>query len=282
VKALLAITVTALCAVTVAIRASYCYGSDTELVIRCDKQTYLVMENIWIDVLLVNHGEDTVTVPIPSMESGGLGLRVWENGTFNRLQYGTSLEYPELPTRILVPGDTLYYQIDFSDTYPFSISSTRSDYIPLSGEIKVVSACASGDESDTLRFTIDKPAGKDIEPYNLLMKGLEHPLSDEACGYYAQVVERFPESVYAAKACQKLILDLNIRSPLGAEEKIIYYSRLIISHYTDKGDLMLALSNLKGYGHLDERMEVVEKLATSEYLRHRMIAKAVREGMIDY
>jgi hypothetical protein len=252
-------------------------AEETELIIQTKDQVYLAEESIWIDVLVINHSQNTVTVPIPSVESGGLALRVFENGEPNYRKFGKSISYFELPTHELAPGDTLYNQIDFSETFPISNVSSRENYVPLTGEIAVIAGCANGIRSDTLRFTIVEPTDTEKEASMLIDKGAEHFYSEAACSYYVQVIDMYPNSAYASKACQMLINDYILRDPLDAREKMLQYSRLILSDYLETGDILLALSVLKACGKSQEMQEVVNTLANSESLRHRMIAKAVRE-----
>jgi hypothetical protein len=181
------------------------FASDVELKLLCDKSTYLVAEPIWIDILVINHSPDTQAVPFASVPLDEVRFTVVNNGTDTLDYRGLILDAVEGMRFDLSPGDTLYGLFNFVEGYRYSRSRKPFYYKLLQGQVSITARYNRGMVSPTLLIDIVEPTGSEAEAFQLLQEGLKAQFSDKSRSRFEEILERFPNSVYADLALERLI-----------------------------------------------------------------------------
>jgi hypothetical protein len=244
-----------------------------EVTIHLDKDVYLVDEPIWLDVFVVNAGDEQVTVPPPSH---GAGFRlILINAEGDTLPYeGPIPLYVRMPIDTLSPGDSLYQCENllhaFGDRLPWLSAALTIE----PGAYRVSGHYAGDTRSNVLTFSVIEPDGEERQARKLLRDGLRHMFSrqeDQGIRELERFMEQYPNSVYAPRACLRLAGGYG-----GGEtnrEKYEAIVRRLLVQYPNSGFVRFALGH-----YADRRDEEVLALidsvkSVSNSLRFRMLAK---------
>ena len=246
-----------------------------DLVILCDKSTYLVGEPIWIDILLINKSGDSVKVYHPMPEGDYFRFNVVE-GSKDTLAYGgLSAGFGEHPNFMLAPDDTIYNVYDLSYAYGYSAKSTKRHGVPLTGDVEVSATHCGCYHSNTLNIRIDDVTDIEKEPYNLLRKILEMRAkrTTEAKQYSRELLETYPTSVYAEAACYHMI-----RLGQGSTD-LKQYVTLMLEQYSNSGYVVGSMMNyLSGLSQTERDAKLDSLQSLDVPFRLRMIARNFRRG----
>ncbi len=258
---------------------------NLELKLLCDKSEYLLEEPIWVDILLISHEVDTVMVNFPTPKYDHFRFIVVEEGR-DTVQYsGMMLEFGGhagmLPDLRLAPGDTVYFTYNLIHGYASSPRSTRHNRIPLHGKIEITGVFWNRYYSAQLNILISKPTGVEEEVYMLYREGQSHRMRERMFDRFQEILESYPNSVYAPVACRGLAAYYNIH--LHDSEKDREYSLRLLSDYPNSG---YALGGIGAYikGVEEEaRVAKFDSLQTADKpFRLRMIARNIQRNLPHY
>jgi hypothetical protein len=247
---------------------------DLELKLLHDKPVYLIGEPIWIDILVMNHGMDTVVVPYPGSSLGLQKFVVINNGIDTLPYRGGIATLMEIPEYSLPPGDTLYGLFNLLDGYRYSKSSSSFYKKLLQGEVTVSSYFYGLVTSNTISFTIVEPSGAESEAYTLLNEGSRYQYITMSKAKLEELLERFPNSVYGQLACVCL-------SGSHDPEQNRKYARMLIERFPQSGYIRSCLS----FGYLGEKKDpgwdarLDSLMLPDKPFRLRMYARGIRNGV---
>ena len=244
-----------------------------EVTIHLDKDVYLVDEPIWLDVFVINTGDEQVTVP-PSSHGAGFRL-ILINAEGDTLPYeGPTPLYVRMPIDTLNSGDSLYQCENllhaFGDRLPWLSAALTIE----PGAYRVSGHYARDTRSNVLTFSVIEADGEERQARKLLRDGLRHlfsPQEDKGIQELETFMEQYPHSVYAPRACLRLAGGYGGGEPnRGKYEATV---RRLLVHYPNSGFVRFALGH-----YADRREERVLALidsvkSVSKSLRFRMLAK---------
>jgi hypothetical protein len=180
--------------------------------INLSKEVYLEGEPIWLDCWLTNISEDT-------LRTWGLCLQCfWCPKLLLVDNKGDTLPYTGLHRDVIhlpgtIPGFILRPQENDYDCYDLvesfhQKSSLFSFYQTIldPGEYRVKAKCKAA-QSKELTFEVKPPAGEEAKAYQLLKDALNSVISrNDSLERQSlnQLLTRYPNSVYAPKACKHL------------------------------------------------------------------------------
>lgn len=257
-------------------------NGDVEISIRCDKELYLVDEPLWVDILVTNVGDTSVSVPIPKTDFGTLSFLVIANGTDTLAYCGGRSELLYVPTEELQPGDTLYALSDVASQYRYSFVKTPFGPNPVTGTI-AFNAWYSGLESNQLTVEIVEPHGDEESAWRLLLQAKrERPSAKIAAKKLEDLVSRYPNSVYAPTAYE--LLSAMYAGRLADRAKYLKYNALLVQNHPASGYNLLALSGyLRAHeGRTREEAKLDSVMAEDIPFRLRMIARNMKHGFRMY
>jgi hypothetical protein len=247
-------------------------AADLELKLLHDKPIYLIAEPIWIDILLINHGADTVVVPYPGPVLGLQKFVVVNNGTDTLPYIGDISTLTETPEHRLAPGDTLYGLFNLLDGYRYTKSGSVFFSRPLQGEVTVSSFYYNLVTSNTISLSIVEPLGVEKEAYTLLTEGTHHEYLVRSKDKLEELLARFPNSVYAPLACLCLTTSHD-------PEQNLKYGRVLWDRYQESGFASRGMRHYLGDSKGSERDAKLDSLISGDKpFRLKMIARSVRKG----
>lgn len=279
---------TVLLAALLQLAGSEICGGNIELKLLTDKTTYMIHEPIWIDILVMNCGSDTVNVPRADPQFDRFKFIVVQNGddTLRYLGDVTSTLGPP-PSHDLAPLDTLYGLFNLLRAYKYSKPVTHFSEVPLQGEISVSAYFHPGPVvSNKLDLTIDPISQEERGAYELLT---EHgwPVrpsaesSERLIDTLTDLLSRYPGSVYAPTACR--ILEGIYGVILGDPEKRTEYLQRMLEAYPNSGYVVGSIPVYLGDSRGAEREARLDSLMTKDKpFRLRMIARNWKLGIPIY
>ncbi|MFH1893659.1 MAG: hypothetical protein ABIK83_13365 [Candidatus Zixiibacteriota bacterium] len=254
---------------------------NLELKLLCDKSVYFLQEPIWIDILLINHEEDTVMVNLPFPEGDHFRFIVVEDGRDSLPYGGMTYDFGGrgvLPDYHLAPSDTVYSLYNLLEGYPISWKSPLDHEIPLNGHIYIRGVMSNTYHSAPLEIDIVEPTGDDASAYDIFKDAMEHRVGEYAIEKYKELLDTYPNSVYATSACRRLIANYRtvlLDSALAQEYALRILRDYPASGYTRNCILLFA-------GHPDEKgssSKVASLLTADHPFRLRMIARNWLRGI---
>jgi hypothetical protein len=241
--------------------------------LRCDKEIFLVQEPVWIDMILINNGADTVEAAVPSPATASVQFVVIQNGTDTLSYMGDAASYAYgLPSCDLPPGDTLYGLFNLLRGFEYSKSMTPLTPRPLQGAITVKAIYMNEVSSNTLALSIVEPTGEEATAYRLLREGLEEPFERESMKKLDSLLENYSRSVYAPLAAWELSGAWGVH--YHDSTNCARYTDLILSDYPWSGYVLSAVARYVGDTRGDRREARLSSLMTEDLpFRLRMIAR---------
>ena len=267
IRAVMAVMLLACASAGVSLASHPC--QTCEVTIHLDKDVYLVDEPIWLDIFVVNTGDEQVAVPPPSH---GAGFRlILINAEGDTLPYeGPTPLYVRTPIDTLNSGDSLYQCENLLHAF-----GDRSPWLTIGPGADRVSGHYAGDtRSNVLTFSVIEADGEERQARKLLRDGLRHlfsPQEDKGIQELETFMEQYPHSVYAPRACLRLAGGYGGGEP--NREKYEATVRRLLVQYPNSGFVRFALGH-----YADRRDEQVLALidsvkSVSNSLRFRMLAK---------
>jgi hypothetical protein len=249
---------------------------NLELKILCDKSTYLLDEPIWIDILLINHGEDSVDVQLLTPESGLEIFRfIVVDERMDTIPYsGMIIEFVQAggPTFRLAPGDTAYYVFNLIKAYKWSPRSTRHNEILVQGRIEVTAQFWTGYRSNTLYIEIVEPQGTEAEAHQLLMSTVGRRPDSTKVGPLQEIVNRFPNSVYIETAMYEM--NSEYCADVIGLENVHRYGLMLFKKFPGSGYSLYSVPYYLHEGKNPDRAAKLDSLMTADKpFRLRMIAR---------
>jgi hypothetical protein len=263
-------------AVAVASCSEIATAASLELKLLHDKPVYLIAEPIWIDILVINHGSDTVSVPYPGPTLDLQKFVVVNNGVDTLPYRGDILSLTEIPKYSLAPGDTLYGLFNLLDGYRHAKSSNVFYSKPLLGEVTVLSFYYNLVTSNTISFTIAEPSGAERQAYDLLTEGTHHEYLVRSKAKLEELIEHFPNSVYAPLACLCFTTS-------DDPEQNVKYGLMLLDIYPESGYAESGFPHFVGDCKGSERDAKLDSLmAADKPFRLRMLARSWKRNMAIY
>ena len=101
--------------------------------------------------------------------------------------------------------------------------------------------------------------------------------------YLTELLQRYPESVYAPTACSILMCNYDFNESITKEEEqegVLKYANYIIDHYPESGRLLSALASFAKFNKMSLRKNIVQSLLRdSSNFRTRMIARNIARNI---
>lgn len=245
-----------------------------EFKIELSKKNYLLGENIWLDVTITNISPDTqISAAIIAEKGPGFTFVVrdslGESVDFTGY-YSSAVYHPDV--YLIEPGRELYRCFNLSWLYRSMAENPGSYSIKGIIDLPFESDCYFDDLlSNKLSFNIIEPAGECQEAYELSTTALEYDnRSDSAKLYHQALLDRYPETVYAAKSFHDLrrseIVHINSRYgepfDLVSYANLIKYANVILFPYPNSGNSEFRLRWIL------LRMQQYEKSIVDNFLRN--------------
>ena|GEM_PF-4748469 len=259
-------------------------SKDIELELIIDKTSYMIHEPIWIDILVLNHGDDTVNVPLPNPEFDRFHFTVVQNGIDTLPYMGNITDLlGSPPSHDLVRGDTLYGLFNLLEAYRCSKAATHLHRIPLQGEITVSACFYPGPVvSNTLNLTVAPASEDETGAYELFTDhGWPVLPGPESIDRLTELINRYPNSVYAPRACR--ILQGTYGVFLHDVDMRVKYLNKVLDKYPNSGYVGRSISIYLDDSEGAEREAKLDSLMTDDKpFRLRMIAKKRKLGRSFY
>ncbi|MBU1469976.1 MAG: outer membrane protein assembly factor BamD [candidate division Zixibacteria bacterium] len=254
---------------------------NLELKLLCDKTTYFLEEPIWIDILLINHEEDTVMVNLPFPEGDHFRFIVVEDGRDSLPYCGMTYDFGDrgvLPDYHLAPSDTVYSLFNLLEGYPISWKSPLDHEIPLNGHIYIRGVMSNTYYSEPLEIDIVEPTGDEVSAYEIWKDAMEYRIGEFAIQKYKELLNTYPGSVYAASACRRLIANYRTISLDSAQVRV--YALRILRDYPASGYARNSILPYAGHPDKEGSSSKVASLLTADHpFRLRMIARSWLRGI---
>jgi len=257
------------------------YARDLELKLLFDKDTYLIGEPIWIDILVINHGDSTLSLLIPEPLFCGISFTVVNNGKDTLRYIGDHAESLGSDNYESEPGDTLYALYNLLDGYPLSNSPSPLIQKPLQGDVEINARYWGVSTSETKRISIISPEGDEKAAYSLLAARGEGFLHRAPVKNLEAIVQNYPRSVYAALAADLLSGAYGITYNDSTRHK--YYAMLILEEYPNSGYVKSGVGKYIGRHDDPNRGARIDSLLMpGNSFRVRMLARNKKLGRLDF
>lgn len=224
------------------------HGGSLALHLDLPKHSYVMCENVWLHVYVVNLSNEYQSVPTPDMSALSaldryLQLQVLRNDSLSmpkQIHISSSRRSDQSPKGIVIPpGDTLVYGINLTDIFGIGEPYASLPIHLPDGEYLVVCSLQDETESKEVAFSVCKPGELDERiamEYFSIMK--HSKTSDQALRSYADLLQRHPDHELAPRICSKII-GRALRD--NASEYVDEYCEIMIERYYSSGDIQRAL-----------------------------------------
>lgn len=258
------------------------------LQIKCDKTKYLTGETIWIDILLINDGNDTVDVWYPKLANETTDVAGLCDGKDSIVTGSASWIDPgNDAVQTLAPGDTAYNIVDLDPHfyYPIDTNIDWRTFIepPVVGWIDLQAIYMQKYKSNVLHFEILKPDSSDTTLCRLLSHQRRNIVTSVRIAALKQILYLYPGTDLAADACGKLMHAYNgygHSDPRFDADSVAEYASMILCQFPSSGHAYRALvAKLWGIGK-EERNVRLNNLGKSDIpWRLHMIIKEMKTAI---
>lgn len=225
-------------------------GTLWEFKLSLDKETYLLEEDIWLDIYITNISDDTLKSAGVIKQKGGGFLFSASDCSDNPIDYTGNYQGVRLfpKTYLIPPGDYLYACYNLKDMFS-SITQNRGCYnISAVIDLPFESDCYFDDlQSNILTFEVVEPTGNEQRAFNLRTQAREARFTDDKDSrdrYYQALLDSFPHSAYAAEAFDylsgKITHDYSSKGRKNFD--YIKFSNQLLFRYPDSYDVIGSLN----------------------------------------
>lgn len=248
-----------------------------EIEIRLDKETYLLDEPIWLDVVVTGDRDDTEVVPGPHPVTGEFRIVVVRNMVDTLPAVGARGEFARRPEVTLDPGDTAFSTINLLDE--FGKAETIAHLPSLeTGSYTVWARYPGRARSNALSFKVEAPKGEEAVAHSVYISAIlqRNPKPESAVDLAKSLIADHPRSVYAPAACNLIrqVYAIFSTDHKRAEDWAVY----TLMHYPESGfAIQLQTFLISKYGRQEAariRDSIVEK--HPDNLRFRLGTRALR------
>ena len=230
------------------------YGQSVIFTATVEKDQYLVGEAVWVHLTLHNLSSDTLDYIAKTLLMTGLEIR---NSSGKGLSPNSEFSVWVNEEAILLPGDSLVQYTDLSshfgkypDNVSFSVLPADIYTVNSTVEFRVKSSPQPSRlqvASNDVHFRVVKPAGDDIDVFDLLNQGYEAESRKDyilARSKFEQILQQYPTGPYLEYTYISLCLLFKYLLKDEGSQYLTYVKQFISTlpnaHYT-----VLAMTNLE-------------------------------------
>lgn len=250
----------------VVLTAPLCAEENIKFEIRLDKDTFLEREPIWVDMYLINEGNESVTLQCLELYCQMLTVYLVNSvgDTVEYSGYVTDGVPPAGPT--IRPGETYTYGINLSESF----GKGFREYIPpplryLAKDAYTLQMTHNKVLSNRIEFTVLEATGSEKHACDLIKKatrsGFKYYHDDVhlVVDIFEELLQKYPNSVYADLAQNELA---GLYGLVGETGKTAYYLKTLVltqpnSHFVVKAIL----------GLLQQMEDPVKKMFLEEVIK---------------
>jgi tetratricopeptide (TPR) repeat protein len=267
-KSVILITTAALAILpTLLVFAQKSADKKIEFSIGLEKETFVVLEPIWVDLYFTNKGNENVTLDCLDLCWQRLQVHVVNSE-------GDTSEYCGYITdgicragATVKPSETYHYYFNLSENFGQGAREHLPPYLRYFAEnIYTLQMVHTGISSNLVKFEVKFPKGEEGLAYNLVKQGSRSGFryyykdAQQVLAIFQELISKYPKSSYADLAYYEAA---GLYGVLGQPEKTYEHLRSLVLKHPNSHFGLKALPGLLGQMTQDEKMkflkEIIEK-----------------------
>ena len=219
---------------------------DTKIKIKTEKKVYFILEPIWISTLIKNKNKKGPDIP---RYTAGENYYIL-NSKGERLKPVGNIDYFDIPP--MSPNEIIEEKKDIVSVYGFK-DGLLGNYLPSDTySIKYVWR-QSGFEplfSNEIKIIVKEPSGIEKNAMELLKEGIRKHKEKDIEGAdkeYYELVDIYPNSVYATKALMYIMLNHSYKKGIEHDEKRIQATKTLLEKYPNNKYINRCFRYIKDY-----------------------------------